>query len=301
MPTAVLHTIAQRELSDEHRGDMISATALSGCPRKLKLERTTDYFEEPKKLYFATRGALIHGFLECKDLANVTTEKRVYKTVPACDEWPTPWTISGRIDFYDHARKRLEDIKTMSDNGLYVIFNGGAKQEHVWQLNVYRWLLNGGNLGAPDGPIVFWPVDSMVLHYTLMNRVISTGRRHREVSRMSIEPNFGKPYRCEVAGSRKSQAVGWGKTKQWTVDIDLPAVQIKPMDHVLKHIQKEGPIRLKGFAMPEHMPHGVVDDKDKNWECGWCAVKPACDKIQQADAVVEQMAKGYTCGGYKAA
>lgn len=288
MPTAVLHTTAQRETENEHQGDMLSPSALSGCPRNLKLSRTEDYFGEPPKLFWATRGALIHGFLECRDLADVTTEQRVYKMVAASEAWPTPWLISGRVDFYDHARKKLEDIKTMADKGLWVIFNKGCKPEHAWQLNIYRWLLNGGHLGTPDGPVIIWPVKEMQVHYTLMNRVISTGKIITDIVTQKAEPNFGKPYKYEK--SRKVIGNTRRGVPQWEIIIDLPAVPRYSYQLVEQYLQKEGPPRLRGFADSLHIPEGVIGDPEREWQCDYCEVKQSCDKIEKAEAVVRALA-----------
>lgn len=49
---------------NHHKGRYISATALSGCVRKLKLERTVDYAEEFKNLLYAFRGTITHTVVE---------------------------------------------------------------------------------------------------------------------------------------------------------------------------------------------------------------------------------------------
>lgn len=49
---------------NHHKGRYISATALSGCVRKLKLERTIDYAEEFKNLLYAFRGTITHTVVE---------------------------------------------------------------------------------------------------------------------------------------------------------------------------------------------------------------------------------------------
>lgn len=47
-----------------HKGRYVSATALSGCKRKLQLERTIDYAEEYQNLYAGFRGTITHTVTE---------------------------------------------------------------------------------------------------------------------------------------------------------------------------------------------------------------------------------------------
>lgn len=51
-------------IRNHHKGRYVSATALSGCKRKLKLERTVDYAEEAQSLYAAFRGTITHTVVE---------------------------------------------------------------------------------------------------------------------------------------------------------------------------------------------------------------------------------------------
>jgi hypothetical protein len=153
-PRFVLKKIAERETGNEHKGDMISPTALSGCVRMLKLTRIEDYYAVPQAYFDATRGALVHGFMENCGIAGVEQEKRVYKLVT---KGPlAPWLISGRVDYYDRPNERIEDIKTMSDKGLYIVYKTGFKPEHAWQLNLYRWLMDGGRVVKHDAYMTQW-------------------------------------------------------------------------------------------------------------------------------------------------
>jgi hypothetical protein len=58
---AAIHSSNQR---NHHKGRYISATALSGCVRRLKLERTVDYAEYYKNLYYGFRGTVTHQVIE---------------------------------------------------------------------------------------------------------------------------------------------------------------------------------------------------------------------------------------------
>jgi hypothetical protein len=262
---------------------MLSATAMSSCPRNLKLTRTRDYYSEPPRLYYAVRGALIHGFLE-GDIPDVTTEKRIYKYVTTGAN--APWLMSGRVDYYDHKSQTIEDYKTMSDKGTYMLFKEGIKAEHIWQLNIYRWLMHGGHLGAPDGPQIFWPVKRLQIHSLFMNRVISTGTPFLETLTQRAEPNGGKKWRMEVKGTRKEVPHRNQWVKKWQFQIYIPDPPIVPYAQVEAHLAKRGPERLQGFLEPSYMPPGIRQDDDKNWQCDFCDVRAECDEIEKATAVI---------------
>jgi hypothetical protein len=300
LPKSVLHIIVRTETGNEHVGDMVSPTALSGCARRLKLTRSEDYAVEPERLYSATRGSLYHGFVENQDIPDVTTEQRIYKYVTQGEG--APWLISGRVDFYDRAEKSIEDFKTIADKGTYILFNKGAKPEHIWQLNLYRWLAHGGHLGAPDGPQVFWPVQKLQLHYCLMNRVISTGKVHIEEKNEYRKPGglafnklkagqfaaVDKPYGLEKKRERfPPNARGFAKTK---ITIDIPPVPIYTFDKVEKYLAERGPRLVRGFRDPDYIPPGVIGNRDAEWECSYCETREACARIEEAESVVQGLA-----------
>jgi hypothetical protein len=261
---------------------MLSPTAMSGCPRKLKLTRTVDYYEEPRKLYWATRGALYHAFLEA-ELPDVVQETRVYKYITKGPM--APWLISGRIDYYDRLLKRIEDYKTKADKALTYLYKEDPDEQYVWQLNVYRWLLHGGHIGSKDGPQIFWPVESLQLHYLFMDRVISTGVPFVETIRQKTSPNYGKKYRNEVKGSRKAAGTNeWGYTN-WQFTIKVPDVPVYSYDQVEEYLIERGPKRRRGFAEPDYMPDGVIGDPDKGWECRFCPVTRECKAYEDAKAI----------------
>lgn len=285
-PVFVLKRIADRETANEHKGSMLSPTALSSCPRKLKLTRTVDYYATPQSFYDVTRGALIHGFVERIDLPGVVQEQRLFKSVPLPDG--SSYVFSGRLDYYDTVRQRLEDLKTMTEKGLYTLYRTGAKEEHIWQVNLYRWLMWGGHLGAPDGPQVFWPVQELQVHYCLMNRVISTGKRYVDritARKTKAEINYGRPWPLEV----KREEIGAGRysgSTIWDVTFEIPPVPMYPFDQIEQYLAAHAPVRAQSFRDPSFIPDGVMADDDRNWECGYCAVRPECRAIEEAHAAL---------------
>lgn len=248
------------------------------------MTRTEDYYAEPQHCYYAVRGSLLHGFLEV-DLPGVIKERRIYKEVTFGPY--APWILSGRLDYYDTTTGFLLDFKTMSDKGTYVLFNQGVKTEHVWQLNLYRWLLDGGHLDSPTGQQVHWPVNKMQIAHLFMNRVICSGERVTETFSQSSSPNFGKTYKLEVPGSRKM--IKGARYNKWQIEFDIPDVPFKKTGQVEKYIEENTPERIRGFAEPSYVPEGVLHDPNKSWECGFCPVQKQCKDYEKAIAVVNAM------------
>lgn len=278
MPKAMLAKFAEKHASDVHRGDMITPSGLKGCTRKLVLERTTDYYDEPPKLYYAVRGALIHGFLENTGLNNVQTEVRLYKKIKIGG---VEFELSGQIDYYDIAEEAIEDYKTTSDKGTWFLFNEGAKPEHVLQTNLYRFLCDGGHLGSLDGPIVTWPVRKITIHYCFMNQVASTGRTHIEAVNSYRSPNNGKKYKLE----QRRHVVGHTHrgTPIWHIELAIPAVPLMSEAEITEHLSKDGVKTVEGFALRKSggIPPGVLYDSNAAWQCDYCGVRNTCHAYEQ--------------------
>lgn len=280
LPSGILRRIWHETKHNVHKGDLITATALKGCPRKLWLERTRDYPAKPYQLYWSTRGGLYHGWLDMP-ADGVMTETRMFKQVPVGPE--APWWLSGAFDYYDgrehllYRRYSLEDYKSQADKGAFYVLREGAKPEHIAQLNIYRWLMTNGRMGGVDGPELTLRVDKMVLHYVYMNQVISTGRRHIETSR-----GFAPPKETPLEVSREII----GRTKRnapiTQITYDIPAVPVWTEQEVLDYLSENGPEIVRAFRYPDYTPAGVMGDESNNWECGYCSVKELCDEIEQA-------------------
>lgn len=279
LPTAVLYTIKEQNVHNVHKGSMISPTALPRCPRKLKLTRLQSYYEEPHKLYHATRGSLYHGFLECKGLEGVQTEQRIYKVIESGPY--APWVLSGCFDFYDETLHQLQDFKSIQDKGLRYLLDDGPKEEHVLQLNCYRWLMDGGRMGGLDGEQVFLPVNSMMLNYIMMGTCVSTGR---PFTQQVVQYKAPIKYRYEI--SRKSIGTTASNKTIWELTYRIPDVPVMDLESVEQYIMLKGPTLVRGFREEDFIPDGVMDDPDNNWECRWCPVKKECDDIEASRITV---------------
>lgn len=282
LPRSVLNVIVKQYASNPHRGDMISATSLPRCPRKLILTRTQDYVEEPGNLWDAGRGTLIHGVLENQNLDGVATEQRLYKTVTR-GPW-APWVLSGQLDYYSHAEQKIEDYKSMDSEAIYQLLRYGIKDDHVLQLSVYRWLAHGGYIGSPTGEQVFWPVERAQIHSVMMRRVISSGVPFTFIVKDFKAPNYGKVFPYEVKGTRKKVGETSGGKPKWQITGLIPDVQLLSLEETEDYVAMRGPNLVRGFREPDWIPPGVMYDADLNWECDYCSVNDLCEAIEQKRA-----------------
>ena len=285
MPSGILNTIWMQNVTNVHKGDIVTPTSFPRCPRKLKLERTRDYAALPQQLYWAVRGGLYHGWLEHKR-PGILTECRLWKQVTFGPE--APYWISGALDHYDYKDKSIEDYKSSADKGTFYLFNDGAKKDHVQQLNIYKWLAEGGLQGntleeALDrNDAVHLDVKKLIIHNVYMMMVISTGTTHTEKVTSYKAPNNGKPYRLETTRRQVGQT-DRGCPK-WEVDIAIPPIPIWTTAQVEAVIVDRAPTLIKMFREPSFMPEGILRDPDNNWECKLCPVKPLCDEIELANS-----------------
>lgn len=117
------------------RTDEISVTQLLGCPRKVYLEGTIDYFVPPLDNWPALRGSLIHSLLEDQGGENTETEVRYERKHRGV-------TISGQPDSVrvigKGKKKLLRDWKSTEKIPYY----DSAYPSHKQQVSIYRWLLD---------------------------------------------------------------------------------------------------------------------------------------------------------------
>lgn len=64
MSPYLMAAIASSNQRNHHKGRYLSATSLTGCARKLKLERTENYSDYYHSLYYAFRGTITHTVVE---------------------------------------------------------------------------------------------------------------------------------------------------------------------------------------------------------------------------------------------
>lgn len=177
----LLAAMWQAEHANVHKADYISASLLAGtnCPRQVVLERFEPYWEVPNKRYWSFRGVLAHRM--CEDAAPViskfgwlqelhlATELEYDLPAPVFEEVEEPGVgtvqrftgtydpnralvipVHGTADAYNPYRRKYVDQKSMADKKAEetvkgaksgTTFSSNLQDEHVWQFNIYRWLL----------------------------------------------------------------------------------------------------------------------------------------------------------------
>jgi len=157
-----------------HQGLDLTATGMMDCPRRIYLERTTDYWIDPNKSAVMTRGTALHAQMaETLDPAVWSTERRDpvrhdlrgelhgFKVSALADAW--------RLDLSE-----IVDAKFPKDWSVkYRSKDGKAKSEVTAQLNIERhlmaqqpWAVKAGyhvdavkltvwdhGIGATEGPL----------------------------------------------------------------------------------------------------------------------------------------------------
>lgn len=112
----------------------ITVTQLLHCARKNQLEKTTDFYADPRTNYPAYRGTIIHSIMERNAPMNAQVEQRYAREYEGV-------LISGGIDWsmsVAHGRTLLRDFKSVVDLPKYY----SAYTTHQQQINLYRWLLH---------------------------------------------------------------------------------------------------------------------------------------------------------------
>lgn len=147
----------------EDRGDMISPSAITGCMRKVFLQRTNDYYDSLDQLYWAFRGQLAHGLAERYQEEGAVVEKRFYRTLA------NGITISGKPDAVYPAWALLRDWKTSRAIPKY----DKPYDNHNIQTNIYRYILAKPDKEEPirvdNIKITYMTMDSTkTLHAQLM-------------------------------------------------------------------------------------------------------------------------------------
>lgn len=253
-PTPLLEVICQTNDRDVHKGKMISTTALQGCFRALWLERNKDYYVNPASLWYTTRGTLIHSIVTEQDTSRFISEKRFYLKVG--DD-----TISGQIDLYDIDKEILYDFKTIGDKGLSYIIDDGPKEAHVWQTNIYKYLMRHGFYIDSNTDKHITPklkVKQIKIIYLTMMSALTTGEVYYPVF-AGKKPRFSH----------------------------IKDVKILKDKFIAEYIEAELPI-LSRIMDSKDEPDFIPDEQTQGWQCGfnykgkgYCKVKELCSFWKQ--------------------
>lgn len=117
-----------------------SATMLTAsCPRRVWLEQNTEYYVNPLRVFPAWRGTMGHKMTEANPQPDCIYERRFESIITINGK---DYSVTGAIDKLDITNKHIEDFKTKADSKINKL--QFPEEAHVWQLNVYRWLVWNG-------------------------------------------------------------------------------------------------------------------------------------------------------------
>jgi len=206
-------------LKNQARPDEITASMIcSQCLRKVVFEKLFPYWRKPQ-----TRTDLI-------------IEER-YRVQVSKD------SISGQIDMYTKSTKTLVDFKSFksSYNGIpSVVREGRARDSHVQQVQIYKYLLEKNNI----------PVENIKIAYITLGGVYVTGETY----------TFTKTMKGEVISEEYS----------------LEPIEIMPNEKIEEYIKprlkqlKEGMEKKEPNILP-------VIEKGNEWLCRFCE-NVGCEK-----------------------
>lgn len=166
-PYQLIYAMTQNQIERKDAG--ISATMLLDCSRRVILQQEVDYQERPSAYWPRLRGTLAHLLVEqySDGLEPKIAEVRFRRTIEIDG---VSFEITGKPDMILPDRKLIIDYKSNKDveDNYQPMKNGKAKQEHVEQINIYRWLISGG-VNMDTGEITNIDVEyGQILYFDLM-------------------------------------------------------------------------------------------------------------------------------------
>jgi hypothetical protein len=150
--------VAMRNAGERRKNANLSVTMLASCPREVILAAHNDYYEDPEDYYARWQGMLVHYAAEIDGpYEGVVQEVRFVRGLKVDG---VAMTLSGQPDWIDTQTAQIHDFKATGWSPTT------PKQDHVAQLNCYRWLLGGGVLEGDNPLPPGFAVDELVLHYS---------------------------------------------------------------------------------------------------------------------------------------
>lgn len=248
----------------EHTGDRISVTALLGCLRSTYLERVIDYAAIPESMWYSLRGELIHRLVERPDMDNPylrRSEMRLRAKVNGHE-------VSGQLDNYKLRfleQGVLKDWKSIGDNGLQYIIFEGAKEEHIWQTNIYAWIARQNG----------FRVDHIEIAYLSLMQVVKTGRVTPFVEFLVHPPTRSGKRRNMIGHPRLVREYPSGK-KKWECFYRIPEVPLYDDRSVLAFVTPKLACLAQAFDSGLLPP--VADEETRRWKCDrYCRVRGLCE------------------------
>lgn len=160
--------------SEERKDAGLSTTMiLDTCPRRVILQQEHDYFESPMDYWARFRGTIGHLMMEEYDEGGegIVQEVRFSKKIEVLGQ---EVELTGKMDHVDTKNKVILDYKSVGSINTKPINQGEAKEDHTLQLNIYRWLLDGGTR-MDTGEEVHYDIERGAIIYFDMKGIRKVG------------------------------------------------------------------------------------------------------------------------------
>jgi hypothetical protein len=251
----------------EHTGDRISVTALLGCLRATYLERITDFSATPESKWWSLRGELIHRLVERPDMDNPYLRRSEMRLRAAVNGY----VVSGQLDNYKLRfleQGILKDWKSVGDTGLHYIVYDGAKEDHIWQTNIYAWIARENG----------YRVDRIEIAYLSLMQVVKTGQVVPLVEFLTNAPPKGGKRKNMIGTPRLIRTYPSGK-KKWECFYRIPEVPMYDDKTILDFVTPRLACLSQAFKSKIMPP--VADEETRRWKCdGYCQVRQQCEAYE---------------------
>jgi len=232
-----------------------SATEISGCLRKIRLQEETDYYVHPRQAYWAFRGRLIHALLEQAYAGDpaVLTEHRFYADIDG-------QLFTGQIDLYEPEPQRLVDYKTTREVPKplkrYTCPCGTVLRETPWEYH------KGAQVTCPACGQE-WPAESLTPQVMPPQPYPSHVRQLNLYAWLLVRNGYPV---------RQAELVYLDMSEP----LRLP-VALWPLEETERYLKA----RLAALHQvgPDGFPTGVKDDPAENWLCRFCPVAETCFRL----------------------
>lgn len=296
--------------TNHHKGKYISATGLSGCNRKLYLERTLDYADYMKNSFYSYRGTVMHQVVE--DAGNMEFEGIPLGHLGYLTEWRMLIGFCfkhGGFSLEDHPTIDPTDSNTWGD-----IVCPSCRKSRI-RLSDREVILLGGTLDGlepvwsefQDGilPCILWDLKTMqeyAVNYFIKGDPKNTYHRHvkdehymqAQVYKYLVERSRPPDLLWE-RGVRKLRLVEsniqafsmgqfprTGSTYRWKdhytkpeTDWEIPAVTFMTDEEIEEYIRVAARPIFESLVMGREIPPICKPNSNKatehSWECRFCA------------------------------
>jgi hypothetical protein len=208
--------------------------------------------------------------------------------------------LFGTIDVLRKLARQIIDYKTIGDRGMGII-KKGAKEDHIMQFNIYRFLVMRGH---PVGmnPADYAPVDieKITAYYMSMMDIVNTGGLMVQTTdyRVSEPPNDYTSK--QILGSVQELVTKRGKRKdsldpndkelrtktKYRLTYQIPEVPLLDLGDVEVFIRTKAQVLFDAFDKME-VPD-MVGPEVRAWKCDdYCPdqIRAKCDSINEANGV----------------